>query len=122
MLSGGGAIVNLMPYSIFKKLGQEYDELMKTNQTLNDMGGNLTQARGIIFMELAIGSKSLATAFFDVEMQGNYSVILGCDWIHVNRCVPSTLHQFLIQLINDEIEVVHTDASGYIALVDAMVD
>jgi hypothetical protein len=38
MLSGGGAIVNLMSYSIFKKLGQEYDELMKTNQTLNNMG------------------------------------------------------------------------------------
>jgi hypothetical protein len=55
-------------------------------------------------------------------VQDNYSVILGCDWIHTNRCIPSTLHQFLIQWIYDEIEVVHTDALAYIALVDATAD
>jgi hypothetical protein len=55
-------------------------------------------------------------------VQGNYSVILGRDWIHVNHCIPSTLHQFLIQWIDDEIEVVHADVSAYIALTDAMAD
>jgi hypothetical protein len=38
MLVDGGAAVNLMSYSIFKKLGREDDELMKTNLTLNDVG------------------------------------------------------------------------------------
>jgi hypothetical protein len=38
MLIDGGATVNLMPYSVFKKLGREDDELVKTNLTLNDMG------------------------------------------------------------------------------------
>jgi hypothetical protein len=80
------------------------------------------EAKGIISMELTVWSKSIATAFFIVEVQDNYSVILGYDWIHANHCVPSSLHQFLIQCINDEIEVVHTDASGYIALADAMAD
>jgi hypothetical protein len=47
-------------------------------------------------MKLTVGSKLIATAFFVVEVQCNYSVILDCDWIHVNHCVPSTLHQFLI--------------------------
>jgi hypothetical protein len=47
-------------------------------------------------MELTVGSKSLTTAFFIVEVQGNYRVILGHDWIHVNHCVPSTLHPFLV--------------------------
>jgi hypothetical protein len=70
-------------------------------------------------MELTMGSKSLTTAFFIVKVQGNYSVILGHDWIYTNHCVPSTLHQFLIQWIDDEIEVVHGDASGYIALANA---
>jgi hypothetical protein len=81
--------------------------------------GNLMEARGVVSMELIVGSKSLATAFFVIEVQGNYSVILGRDWIHANRCVPSTWHQFLIQWIDDEIEVVHADASAYIALADA---
>jgi hypothetical protein len=30
-------------------------------------------------------------------VQGNYSVILGRDWIHANHFIFSTLHQFLIQ-------------------------
>jgi hypothetical protein len=80
------------------------------------------EARGVVSIELTIGSKSLATAFFIVEVQGNYSVILGRDWIHANCCIPSTLHQFLIQWIDDEVEVVHTDASAYIALADVMAD
>jgi hypothetical protein len=61
-------------------------------------------------VELTIGSKSLTTSFFVVEVQDNYSVIFGRDWIHINRCVASTLHQFLIQWINNEINVVHADA------------
>ena len=73
-------------------------------------------------MELTVGSKTLATAFFVVDVQGSYSVILGHDWIHANRCVPSTLHQFLIQWVGDDIEVVHTDTSAYIALADVMAD
>jgi hypothetical protein len=71
-------------------------------------------------MELTVGSKSLATTFFVVEVQGNYSVILIRDWIHTNHCVTSTLHQFLIQWIDDEIEMVHTDVLTYITLADAM--
>jgi hypothetical protein len=80
------------------------------------------EARGVVSMELTVGSKSLATAFFIIELKGNYSVILGRDWIYANHCIPSTLHQFLIQWITDEVEIVHADASAYIALADATTD
>jgi hypothetical protein len=80
------------------------------------------ETRGIISMELSVGSKSLATTFFVVEVQVNYTVILGHDWIHDNHCIPSTLHQFLIQWINDEIEVVHANMLAYIALADVTAD
>jgi hypothetical protein len=120
MLVDGSAAVNLMPYFIIKKLGREDDELVKSNLTLNGMGGNPMEARRVVSMELTIGSKSLLTTFFIVEVQGNYSIIFAHDWIHTNHCVPSTLHQFLIQWIDDKIEVVHTNASAYIALADTM--
>jgi hypothetical protein len=68
MLVDGSAAVNLMLDSVFKKLGREDGELMKTNLTLNGMGGNLMEARGVVFMELIMGSKSLATAFFVIEV------------------------------------------------------
>jgi hypothetical protein len=43
MLVDGGAAVNLMSYSVFKKLEREDDELMKTNLTLNGGGGGATR-------------------------------------------------------------------------------
>jgi hypothetical protein len=39
MLLDGGAIVNLMLYYLFKKLGGSDEELMKTNMTVNGFGG-----------------------------------------------------------------------------------
>jgi hypothetical protein len=80
------------------------------------------EARGIISLELTIGSKSLAPTFFVFEVHGKYNVILGCGWIHANRCVPSTLHPFFILWIDDEIEVAHVDSSAYIALANATSD
>jgi hypothetical protein len=80
------------------------------------------EARGVISLELTVGSKSLTTAFFVIEVQCNYSVILGRNWIHADCCIPSTLQQFLIQWIDDEIEVVHADTSTYIALADTTAD
>jgi hypothetical protein len=120
MLVDGGAIVNLMPYSLFKKLGGSDEELVKTNMTVNGVrGGEQMGAKDVISMELTIGSKTLATTFFVAETQGNFSLILGCDWIHANKCVPSTLHQMLIQWVDDEVEVVHGDNSACVAIADS---
>jgi hypothetical protein len=68
MLVDGGAAVNLMPYSIFKNLERKDDELMKTNLMLNGVGDNPMEAWGVVFMELTVGSKSFATAFFVVKV------------------------------------------------------
>jgi hypothetical protein len=38
MLVNDGIAVNLMPYPVFKKLGREDDELVKTNLMLNGVG------------------------------------------------------------------------------------
>lgn len=107
MLVDGGAIVNLMPYSLYKKLGGKDEELIKTNMTVSGVGGgNPIGTKGVASMELIVGSKTLATSFFVSEVQGNFSLILERDWIHANQCVPSTLHQFLIQWIGDDVEIV----------------
>jgi hypothetical protein len=59
MLVDGGAIVNLMSYSVFKKLGGSDEELIKTNMTISGVGGGeLMGAKGVISMELTIGSKT----------------------------------------------------------------
>jgi hypothetical protein len=119
MLIDEGAIINLMSYSFFKKMGKCDEEIIKTNMMINNVGGgDPIGTKGVATMELTVGSKTLAIAFFIAEVQGNYSVIQGWDWIHANRCIPSTLHQFLIQWVGDDIEVIHADTSACVAMVD----
>jgi len=90
MLVDGGAIVNLMPYSLYKKLGGKDEELIKTNMTVSGVGGgDPISARAVASMELTIGSKTLAITFFVSEVQGNFNLILGRDWIHANQCVST---------------------------------
>ena len=65
MLMDSGAIMNLMPYSLYKKLGGMDEELMKTNMTVSGIGGgDPIGAKGVASMELTIGSKMIATTFF----------------------------------------------------------
>jgi hypothetical protein len=49
-------------------------------------------------------------------------VLLGRDWIHANECVPSTLHQCVIQWIGDEVEVVQCDEEVCVAISESQVN
>jgi hypothetical protein len=49
-------------------------------------------------------------------------MLLRRDWIHANECVPSTLHQCVIQWISDEVEVVQADEEVCVAMARSQVD
>jgi hypothetical protein len=122
MLVDGGAAMNLMHYSLYRKLGNQDDELVKTNLMLSGVGaGSSIKAKGVTSVELTIGTKTIAAAFFVADVEGNYSLILGRYWIHANQCVPYTLQQILLQWVGNEIEQVHDDALACIAMADALV-
>ncbi|XP_040382697.1 uncharacterized protein LOC121055153 [Oryza brachyantha] len=97
MLVDGGAAVNLMPYSTYRKLGKTSEDLIKTNMMLKDFGGNSSEAKGCLNVELTVGSKTMPTTFFVIDGKGSNNLLLGRDWIHANCCIPSTTHQSSIQ-------------------------
>ena len=97
MLVDGGASINLMPYTTFRKLGKGPGDLIETDMMLKDFGGNASKTWGAMNVELTIESKTLLTTFFVIDGKGSYRLLLGHDWIHANCCVPSTMHQCLIQ-------------------------
>ena len=48
-----GAIVNLMPYSLYKKLGGTDEELIRTNKTISGVGGGEPiPAKGVALSEV----------------------------------------------------------------------
>jgi hypothetical protein len=77
ILVDGGASVNILLLSLFKKLGHIESDLKRTNLSLSGFAGDPMEAKGIICKELTVGSKTVPTAFFMVEVDGRYNVLLG---------------------------------------------
>jgi hypothetical protein len=111
MLVDTGAAVNIVPYSVMRRLGHSVGDLIKTNITLSDFNGQTSEAQGVLSVDLTVGGKTVPTSFFVINSKGSYTVLLGRDWIHANCCIFSTMHQCLIEWDGDEVEVVHADDS-----------
>jgi hypothetical protein len=109
MLVDTGAAVNIMPYSVLHRLGHSTEDLIKTNVMLSDFNGQASEAQGVLNVDLTVGSKTVLTSFFIVSSNSTYTILLRRDWIHANYCIPSTMHQCLIQWDGDKMEVVHAD-------------
>jgi hypothetical protein len=86
-LIDGGASVNILLLSLFKKLGHVEGDLKCTNLSLSGFVGDPTEANGIIYKELTVGSKIVPASFFVVYVKGRYNMLPGSDWIHTNECV-----------------------------------
>jgi hypothetical protein len=108
--------------SLFKKLSHIKGDLKCTNLSLSGFAGDTTEAKGRICKEIMVGSKTIPTAFFVVDVKGRYNVLLGWDWIDANECVPSTLHQCIIQWTGDEVEVIQADEEVCVAMAKSQVN
>jgi hypothetical protein len=115
MLVDGGAAINLMSYTMLRKIGKFYEDLTQNDMTLLDFEGNISLAQGAIYVELTIGSKTLPTAFFVIKGRGSYNLLLGRDWVGI----PSTMHQCIIQWIGDSMEEVQGETSLIVATTEA---
>jgi hypothetical protein len=56
MFIDGGAAVNVMPYTTFRKLGMGPEDLTPTSIVLNDFAGNPSDTKGCVHVDLMIGS------------------------------------------------------------------
>jgi hypothetical protein len=72
MLVDGGATVNLMSYTMLRKIGRSNEDLTQTDMMLVDFEGNVSPAQGAICVELTISSKTLSTTFFVCKGRGSY--------------------------------------------------
>jgi hypothetical protein len=71
MFVDGGAAVNVMSYTTFRKLGMGPGDLTPTIIVLNDFSGNPSYSKGSVHVDLMIGSKTLLTTFFVIEGKGS---------------------------------------------------
>ena len=93
MLIDGGAAVNIMTIKTLYKLGKRKEELIPTKSAVTSFMGDPSMPLGCLLADVTIGSITTPTMFFVMNTEAAYSVLLGRDWIHSARCVPSTFHQ-----------------------------
>jgi hypothetical protein len=74
ILMDGGAVVNLMPYTLLHKIGKSDENLIQTDMMLVDF-----QAQGAIYVDHTIGSKTLLTTFVVIKGRGSYNLLLSRD-------------------------------------------
>uniref|UniRef100_A0A2N9IAB2 Reverse transcriptase domain-containing protein n=1 Tax=Fagus sylvatica TaxID=28930 RepID=A0A2N9IAB2_FAGSY len=74
------------------------------NKVLVDNGAirEPTLTKGIIPIQIKVGSKVNTAAFFVVNTKSAYNALLGRDWIHSNWVVPSSLHQNVLMKQENE--------------------
>jgi hypothetical protein len=57
MLVDTDATVNIMSYSVLRRLGRSTEDLIKTNVTLSDFNGHASEAQGVLNVDLTVGSE-----------------------------------------------------------------
>jgi predicted aspartyl protease len=77
MMVDTGAAVNIMPYSVLRRLGCSAEDLIKTNVMLSDFNGQASEAQDVLNMDLTVGSKTIPTSFFIISSKSTYTVLLG---------------------------------------------
>ncbi|XP_050914596.1 uncharacterized protein LOC127129457 [Lathyrus oleraceus] len=92
----GGAVVNLMPYTLFKKMGKGDKDLRQHNMVLSNYEGKTINIMGVVQVNLAVGTTTRSTLFMVINSKVNFNLLLGREWIHEIGDVPSTVHQRLI--------------------------
>lgn len=118
ILVDNGATVNILPSTMLKKLGKQEHDLLSTELIVTNFTGGVIKVKGILPIDLTVGNLTLPIAFFMVETLASYNALIGRDWIHSNRCIPSTIHQLLIFWNGKEVKVIAGDSQPILAIVN----
>jgi hypothetical protein len=76
---------------MLRKLFKTKSDLIATNVFVSGFTGGATKTKGVIPIEIKVGSKVATVAFFVVNTDSTYNALLGRDWIHSNWAVSSSL-------------------------------
>ena len=77
VLIDGGAVLNMMSYSMVKKLGKSYKDLKDTNMIMSNIIRGSTPALSVLIVELKVGFRTTNTVFLVVDAKLRYTILLG---------------------------------------------
>uniref|UniRef100_A0A2N9FKE2 Uncharacterized protein n=1 Tax=Fagus sylvatica TaxID=28930 RepID=A0A2N9FKE2_FAGSY len=90
-----GSFAEVMYQDLYSKLGLGEAELSSFTSPIFGFSGEPTMPLGKTILPVLVGPINLQTEFIVVKASSPYNAIMGHDWLHRMRAIPSILHQKL---------------------------
>ena len=97
-----GNATYLLLLSAFSRMKLSSGMLNSVERILYGFNGTTTTTLGDITLPIQAGSVTQQVLFSIVEVLGPYNAIVGRTWLHSMKAIPSTYHQMVRYLTNEE--------------------
>lgn len=89
-----------------QSLGHSKVDLQRNTMTVSGFNQTQNQTSGEINLDLLIGDHIFKVHFQVVDIAASFTLLLGCPWLHQASVIPSTLHQKIKLIVEDELVVI----------------
>ena len=103
VLIDNGSSLNVMPLSTLMRLPVDRSYMKHTKIVVRAFDGTRREVTKEIEIEVQIGPCTFNVEFQVMDISSSYNCLLGRPWIHITRAVPSTLHQKIKFIIEDQL-------------------
>jgi len=86
-------MLNVMSLMNLRKFGKKTEDLIKTNKIMTSYMGVASNSLGVLKVDVFIRPEEVSSTLFVIDRKPFYYIILGRDWIHTTKCMPSKVHQ-----------------------------
>ncbi|XP_071924782.1 uncharacterized protein [Coffea arabica] len=103
VLIDNGSALNICPWSTLVKLGLQDVKLKPSETVVRGFDGSQRESIGEVNLVVEMGPAQFQIACQAMHFPSVYNVLLGRPWIHSSGVVPSSLHQVLKFVLNDQL-------------------
>uniref|UniRef100_A0A1S3YX47 G-patch domain-containing protein n=1 Tax=Nicotiana tabacum TaxID=4097 RepID=A0A1S3YX47_TOBAC len=104
MLDGGSG-VDICPLSTLQRMKIETGRIRPNNVCVRAFDGIKRDTLGEIDLILTIGPVDFEVTFQVLDMNTSYNFLLGRPWIHGTEAIPSTLHQ-MVKFVHENQDII----------------
>lgn len=97
-----GSSINLLSLNTLKSLSFSVRRLSTEKISIHGFDHKSRKALGAITLPLKFGDLETEAQFDVIDAETSYKALLGRPWLHENLVVPSTLHQCMKYIKDDE--------------------
>ncbi|KAH0685749.1 hypothetical protein KY285_019065 [Solanum tuberosum] len=95
ILVDGGSGINILPIRTMKELGISTTDLTDSRLMIQGFNQGGQRSIGTVKIDLTIGELRSSVWLHVIDAKTSYNIFLGRPWVHENKVIPSTYHQFL---------------------------